>query len=90
MAYKDARESVDRRHLSGFRRIQREVLKALKGGVPPREYRSVAAAYKDAVAGEWMVLGLEGRSTSEWPEGIEVRWVDDEEEDAGAVPETGD
>lgn len=91
MAYKDTRESVDRRHLSGFRRIQREVLKALKGGVPPKEYRSVAAAYKDAVAGERMVLGFGGsRPPEDWPEGVEVRWVDDEEEDAGAVPEAGD
>ena len=86
MAYKDNRESVDRRHLSGFRRIQSEVLKALKGGVPPKEYRAVAAAYKDAVAGERMVLGLEGgRPVEGWPEGIEVRWVDDEEEEAGGV-----
>ena len=91
MAYKDTRESVDRRHLGGFRRIQREVLKALKGGVPPKEYRPVAAAYKDAVAGELMVLWLEGsRPAEDWPEGIEVRWVDDEEEDAGVFSEAGD
>jgi hypothetical protein len=66
--------------LRGFRKIQQEVLKALKMGVHPKEYRSVAAAYKDAVSGERMVLGMEGTGQSGWPDEMVVRWVDEEDE----------
>jgi len=80
MAQCISNDKVNVRHLRGFRRIQNEVLKALKIGVSPKEYRSVAAAYKEAVTGERMVLGLEGTGQSGWPDEMVVRWVDDEVE----------
>ena len=80
MAHRISNDKVDVRHLRGFRKIQQEVLKALKTGVPPKEYRSVAAAYKEAVSGERMVLGMEGTGQSGWPDEMVVRWVDEEAE----------
>ena len=80
MAQRISNEKVDIRHLRGFRKIQQEVLKALKTGVPPKEYRSVAAAYKEAVSGERMVLGMEGTGQSGWPDEMVVRWVDEDDE----------
>ena len=56
-------------------RLNEEVLKT---GVPPKEYRSVAAAYKEAVSGERMVLGMEGTGQSGWPDEMVVKWVDEE------------
>ena len=73
-------DKVNVRHLRGFRKIQQEVLKALKAGVTPKDYRSVAAAYKEAVTGERMVLGMEGTGQSGWPDEMVVRWVDEEAE----------
>ncbi len=77
-------ERINRRHLAGFRKLQTEVLKALKNGVPPKEYRPLAAAYKEAVSGERMVLGLQGAASGDWPDEVVVKWVDDE---AGAAEE---
>ena len=75
-----ANTRIDTRHLRGFRRIQTEILKAIKEGVPPKEYRPLAVAYKEAVSGERMVLGLDGTASgSDWPEEMVVKWVDDEE-----------
>ena len=76
-------ERINRRHLAGFRKLQAEVLKALKKGVPPKEYRPLAAAYKEAVSGERMVLGLQGAASCDWPEEVIVKWVDDEAQGAG-------
>ena len=78
-----AAERVNRRHLAGFRRLQTEMLRALKAGVPPKEYRALAAAYKEAVSGERMVLGLGGASSCDWPEEVVVKWVDDDAQDNG-------
>ena len=75
---------VDTRHLRGFRKIQSEILKAIKEGVPPKEYRPLAVAYREAVSGERMVLGLDGTNSgggTAWPEEMVVRWVDDDEAD---------
>ena len=80
MAQSISNDKVNVRHLRGFRRIQQVVLKALKTGVTPKEYRSVAAAYKEAVTGERMVLGMEGTGQSGWPDEMVVRWVDEEAE----------
>lgn len=78
-------ERVNLRHLRGFRKIQQEILKALREGVSPKEYKSLAGAYKEAVAGERMVLGLAqaGQGSTEWPDEMVVRWVDDDEDQAG-------
>ena len=80
MAQRKSNDKVNVRHLRGFRKIQQEVMKALKTGVFPKEYRSVAAAYKEAVSGERMVLGMEGTGQSGWPDEMVVRWVDEEDE----------
>ncbi len=80
MAQRILNDKVNVRHLRGFRKIQQEVLRALKAGVSPKEYRSVAAAYKEAVSGERMVLGMEGTGQSGWPDEMVVRWVDEEDE----------
>lgn len=80
MAQSISNDKVNVRHLRGFRKIQQEVLRALKTGVSPKEYRSVAAAYKEAVSGERMVLGMEGTGQSGWPDEMVVRWVDEEGE----------
>ena len=73
-----AAERANRRHLAGFRRLQTEVLRALRAGVPPKEYRALASAYKEAVSGERMVLGLSDATSCDWPEEVIVKWVDDE------------
>jgi len=45
------------------------------------DMKSLVSAYKDAVVGERMVLGMESsRSAGDWPEEMIVRWVEDEEE----------
>ena len=80
MAQRISNDKVNVRHLRGFRKIQQEVMKALKTGVFPKEYRSVAAAYKEAVSGERMVLGMEGTGQSGWPDEMVVKWVDEEAE----------
>ena len=76
-------ERINRRHLAGFRKLQSEVLKALKNGVSPKEYRPLAAAYKEAVLGERMVMGLQGAASCDWPEEVIVKWVDDEAQGTG-------
>ena len=84
-------DAVKTRHLRGFRKIQREILKAMKAGVPHKDYRSLSGAYREAVAGERMVLGTERPSglIDDWPDEMVVRWVDDEEtEGEEAVADT--
>ena len=75
---------VDTRHLRGFRKIQQEILKAIRAGVPPKEYRPLAVAYREAVSGERMVLGMDGTGSTSWPDEMVVRWVDDEEVEGAA------
>ncbi|MGA2191754.1 MAG: hypothetical protein ABSG42_00035 [Nitrospirota bacterium] len=85
---------VNKRHLTGFRRFQNAALRALsaisaelkksgmaeggKSAVKVGDMKSLISAYKDAVVGERMVLGLTGAIGGDsWPDEIMVRWVDD-------------
>jgi hypothetical protein len=45
------------------------------------DMKSLVSAYKEAVTGERMVLGLGDASASaDWPEEMVVRWVEDEQQ----------
>jgi hypothetical protein len=79
----NAHDAVNRRHLLGFRRIQREIMRATKAGVAAKDYKAIAGAYKEAVFGERAVLGIGVTGGESWPDGIIIRWVDDDEQTEG-------
>jgi hypothetical protein len=43
------------------------------------DMKSLVSAYKEAVTGERMVLGLGDAVAGDWPEEMVVRWVEDEQ-----------
>ncbi len=50
------------------------------------DMKSLVSAYKEAVVGERMVLGIdarpEGRPSDDWPDEMVIRWVDDEPQES--------
>jgi len=91
---------ADRRHLAGFRKLQRAALRAVdilgrsfvqhevecetraRALIKVSDMRSLVSAYKEAVVGERMVLGISAGHHSSGPgdeaEGLCLRWVVDE------------
>jgi hypothetical protein len=91
-------DRVNRRHLRGFRKFQQAALKALSVAaealkdkeaenekallIKVGDLKNLVQTYKEAVAGERAVLGMEEDGISERPDELRVSWVDFDEEDA--------
>jgi len=89
----DSPESVDRRHLSAYRRFQNTSLRALtginklmKGEAAPGEspvkvgeLKGLVSAYREAAQAERAVLCMNNPDTTPRTGEMVVRWVDDDE-----------
>jgi hypothetical protein len=75
--------SISLKALKGKDPEPKSRLEKEKAAVKVGDMKTLVSAYKEAVAGERMVLGMESAgSSNDWPKEMLVSWVDEDEQGA--------